>query len=77
MYIHFAVLLVCAVGALARLGGWSEADPKALEVLQAVEFAIHNKFPDFTLRDLTSTMLKVVEAKKQVFTNFILCSLSW
>ena len=66
MYIRFVILLVCAIGAFAKLGGWSTADPKALEVIQAAEFAIHNKYPDLTFRDLPSMMLKIVEAKKQV-----------
>lgn len=66
MYFRFVILLVCAFCALGRLGGWSDADPKALDVIGAVEFAIHSKYPDLTIRDLPAMMLKVVEAKKQV-----------
>jgi hypothetical protein len=41
-------------------GGWTKADPKSAEILNAVRFAVDTKFPG------TSASFKTISAMKQV-----------
>lgn len=52
--------------AAARLGGWSTADPTAAELVQAISFALHTRFPNLNLVELGASAYKVIDAKKQV-----------
>ena len=65
MFIRIALFAFVAAAA-AQLGGWSNADVKSPEIIEATKFAIDNKFikehPHFI----------VTEAKKQV--SFIIKS---
>jgi hypothetical protein len=60
----FTLLFVASVA--ARLGGWKAADPKAVEVVQAITFAIHTKYPELSVADIIASKYKVIDAKQQV-----------
>ena len=64
-FIIFAIIATAFVAA-AQMGGWSAADPKSPEVLDAAKFAVNNKFDGQHLE------FKVAEARKQVLNEFML-----
>lgn len=65
LFRFFLFSLLMAVAA-ARLGGWSTADPTAAELVQAISFALHTRFPNLNLVELGASAYKVIDAKKQV-----------
>ena len=71
MFLNLFILSLLAVVAAARLGGWQSADPKDVEVIKNVLFALNTRFPEVDPKDISPSSFKIIDVKKQV--NISLC----
>mmetsp|Transcript_29591 Transcript_29591/g.50758 ORF Transcript_29591/g.50758 Transcript_29591/m.50758 type:complete len:114 (-) Transcript_29591:863-1204(-) len=71
MFLNLFILSLLAVVAAARLGGWQSADPKDVEVIKNVLFALNTRFPEVDPKDISPSSFKIIDVKKQVVAGLL------
>lgn len=60
MFLRLILVLIPSLVVAAQMGGWSKADPKAPEVVEAAQFAVKTKYAG------EQDQFRIEQAKKQV-----------